>query len=277
MERKRGLGALIPSVTWPEQPAPPKETEVPIETISANPYQPRQRRDEQKLEELTASVRQHGVVQPLVVRPKDGGYELIAGERRLEAARRAGLSRVPVVVRECGDTDLLELALVENLQREDINPVEAARAYRRLTEEFGLTQEQVAERVSKSRTAVANTLRLLGLPEQVLESIQDGRISEGHGRALLAAGAPEQILTLWRRVISRGMSVRQTEAAVRRTQRTVSRETPSLDPNAADVQQRLMSTLGTRVALRPRGKGGIIEITYYDNDDLDRIIARIAG
>ena len=245
--------------------------------IAANPYQPRQRRDEQKLEELTASVRQHGVVQPLVVRPKDGGYELIAGERRLEAARRAGLSRVPVVVRECGDTDLLELALVENLQREDINPVEAARAYRRLTEEFGLTQEQVAERVSKSRTAVANTLRLLGLPEQVLESIQDGRISEGHGRALLAAGAPEQILTLWRRVVSRGLSVRQTEAAVRRTQRTVSRETPSLDPNAADVQQRLMSALGTRVVLRSRGKGGIIEITYYDNDDLDRIIARIAG
>ena len=279
MQRHRGLRSLIPTGTLAEA----EETirEVAVEELSPSPYQPRRQAGEEGLAELVESVKMHGILQPLVARRREGKLELIAGERRLEAAKRAGLARVPVVVREASDREMLELALVENLQREDINPMEAAEAYRRLMEEFELTQEQVAERVGKSRPAVANAVRLLKLPEAIRESLRRGDIDEGHGKAL--AGLPEAKLAvrLWRRVVRRGMSVRETEAAAAALAGRVPRGTPkgelALDPNLQDLQDRLTRKLGARVRLRPRGRGGILEIAYGDAEDLDRIFWEIVG
>jgi len=255
--------------------------QVRVDEVTPNRYQPRRHHDPEKMTELAASMREHGVVQPLVVRPVPGGYELIAGERRLRAAQEAGLEQVPVVVRECSDRELLELALVENLQREDINCVEAGRAYRRLVDEFGMTQEQLAERLGKSRSAVANTLRLLALPEAVQESLMSGRISEGHGRALLALGDGEAMIALCERIEREGLSVRQTELLTRPgpAGRHVSRETTpreqKLDANTRFLQDRLREALATKVTLRSRGDAGAIEIEYYSQEDLDRISAYI--
>jgi len=282
--KRRGLGSLIPGMdeAWPEGQEGVRQAR--LEDIAPNPYQPRRQFDMERLAELTDSMREHGVVQPLVVRTREGGYELIAGERRLQAARQAGLEQVPVVVRECNDQEMLELALVENLQREDINCIEAGGAYRRLMDEFGLTQEQVAARIGKSRPGVANTLRLLGLPERVQESLLAGRISEGHGRALLALDDEDAMVVVCRRIERDGLSVREVEAIARkplpdRKQRTVSRETQrgkqELDPNLRLLQDRLREALGTRVAIKPRGEGGAIEIEYYSQEDLDRVSAHI--
>ena len=211
----------------------------------------------------------------MVVRPLDGGYQLIAGERRLEAARLAGLAEVPVFVRDCSDREQLELALVENLQREDLNPIESALAYKRLMEEFELSQEQVAEQVGKSRPAVANTMRLLNLPSIIQQSLMEGKISEGHGRALLGIESDERLLELWRQVQEHNLSVRETEALVARlSSAPVSRETKRariLDPNLVDLLARLELALGTRVRLRPRARGGTVEIQYYSEEDLTRI------
>jgi len=282
--KRRGLGSLIPGIdeAWPDAQEGVRQARV--EDVAPNPYQPRRQFDIERLAELADSMREHGVVQPLVVRTREGGYELIAGERRLQAARQAGLKQVPVVVRECGEQEMLELALVENLQREDINCIEAGWAYRRLMEEFGLTQEQVAVRIGKSRPGVANTLRLLGLPEVVQESLLAGRISEGHGRALLALGDDGAMVVVCGRIERDGLSVREVEAIARqpsgeRKQRPVSRETShskhTLDPNLRLLQDRLREALGTRVAIKPRGEGGAIEIEYYSQEDLDRVSAYI--
>ena len=279
--KRRGLGSLIPGIEegWPERPEGVQY--VLVDDISANPYQPRRHYDADKLAELADSMRAHGVVQPLVVRARDSGYELIAGERRLTAARQAGLRQVPVVVRECTEQEMLELALVENLQREDINCIEAGMAYRRLMDEFGATQEQVAARIGKSRPAVANTLRLLTLPERVQESLLDGRITEGHGRALLALDDPEAVIALCERIERNGLSVRQAEAMVKpkSTPQDVSRETSDskhqLDANIRSIQDRLREILGTKVAIHTRGEAGTIEIEYYSQEDLDRVTAYI--
>ena len=275
--RRRGLGSLIPGAEYEE--AIGGVHTVSIDLIEANAYQPRQHQDEERLAELVDSIRVHGMLQPVVVRRIDGGYQVIAGARRLEAARRAGLSQVPVVVRKCSDAESVELALVENLQREDLNPIESAQAYRRLIEEFELSQEEVARRIGRSRATVSNSLRLLNLPSVIQQSLMGGRISEGHARALLMVEDPERAHELWQRIEAEGLSVREAEALARTHGRpTVTRErrVRSLaDPNVKALEDSLKDALGTRVQVRPRGSGGTIEIEYYSEDDLDRIVTRI--
>lgn len=273
----RGLGSLLPTT--------PGVEEVDLDLIAVNPRQPRAAFAEEPLAELAESVREHGILQPLVVsrRQTAGGatsYQLIAGERRLRAARAAGLARVPVVVRESTPQGLLELALVENIQRADLNALEEAAAYRHLIDEFAMTQEAVAGRVGKSRAAVANALRLLGLPEPVRASLAAGEISEGHARALL--GLPDEAtrLDLWREVVARGLSVRQTEELVRRAREAApATEKPprATDPALAHLEERLQTSLGTQVRLERSRNGGRIVIRFYGDEDLDALIERLTG
>jgi ParB family chromosome partitioning protein len=275
--KRRGLGSLIPGAEY-ERRAGDAQT-VAVDLISGAAHQPRQQRDEDRLAELTESIRTHGLLQPVVVRQTDGGYQLIAGGRRLEAARRAGLTEVPVVLRECSDAETLELALVENLQREDLNAIESAQAYRQLIDQFHLSQEEVAQRVGRSRSAVSNSLRLLNLPSIIQQSLMADRISEGHARALLMVEDMEHALELWQRIEREGLSVREAEALARTHGRPrVTRESRvrSLDdPNVRALESTLQDALGTRVQVRPKGSGGMIEIEYYSEDDLDRIVTRI--
>jgi ParB family chromosome partitioning protein len=272
----RGLEALIPGGSGVD--------EVDIDLIAPNPEQPRQRFDEAALEELTASIREHGLLQPLVVTRlvTDSGavsYRLIAGERRLLAARRAGLTRVPVVVRETTPRGLLELALVENLQRADLGPLEEAQAYRRLAEEFGLSQAEIAARVGKSRVAVANALRLLSLPEPIKEGLSSGQISEGHARALLGLPDAAARLHAYAEVTARALSVRQTEELVRRLRAapTPARTPRRPDPDLAAIEERLRIALGTQVRLERSRKGGRIVIQFYGDEDLSALVTRLLG
>jgi ParB family chromosome partitioning protein len=232
--------------------------------------------DPAELSGLAASVRRHGVLQPIVVRPVGSGYEVVAGERRWRAAESAGLAAVPAVVRPMGDKEALELALVENLQREDLNPMERARAYRTLVEEFHLTQEQAAEQVGKSQPSVANALRLLGLPPQIQASLEAGRITEGHARALLSVSDGPGRLRLWEKVEKRGLSVRETERLARgsisRGIRRVGR-----DPELHAVIDDLSGRLATKVTVSGSRSRGTIEIEFYSEDDLQRILDIIAG
>ncbi len=280
MAKRRGLRSLIPTGTLSQSEGLIQE--VLLEDLSPSPFQPRTDMEEEGLGELVESVRTHGILQPLVARRKGRALQLIAGERRLLAARRAGLQRVPVVVRDASDQEMLELALVENLQREDINPMEAADAYRRLMTEFDLTQEQIAHRVGKSRPAVANSLRLLKLPGPVQESLRRGEIDEGHGKVLAGMRDERVILRLWRRIVRRGMSVKETASAAaklagRAVPRGTSRRPDPLDPNLQELQDRLTDRLGARVRLKPRAAGGVIEIPYADAEDLDRIFWAVIG
>ena len=277
-----GLRSLIPTgtLTGSEELV----QEVPVDKLLPNAFQPRTRFSEEALAELVESVKMHGILQPLVARRVGTDLQVIAGQRRLQAAKRAGLARVPVLIREASDREMLELALVENLQREDINPMEAAEAYQRLMSDFNLTQEQVAERVAKSRSGVANSLRLLGLPEPIRESLRNGEIDEGHGKALATLPGERSRLRVWRRVVKKGMSVRETEKLIEKlTGREVPRRTfrslAPLDPNLAELQDRLTERLGSRTRLRPRaaGAGGTIEISYADAEDLDRVFWTILG
>jgi ParB family chromosome partitioning protein len=252
---------------------------VDIDLIVPNPDQPRTHFDPESLRELADSIREHGILQPLVVsREPSGVYRLIAGERRLQAARLAGRRTVPVVVREAADRELLELALVENLQRADLNPIETAAAYRRLIEEHGYTQEQVAVRVGKSRAAVANALRLLQLEAEIRRSVAAGEISEGHARALLGLPEGPRRLEVWREVVRRGLSVRETEALVRRA--AAASAAPAAAPAparrgspAGDLEMRLRRALGTRVTVVPRGEGARIVIDCFSTDELARVVS----
>jgi len=271
----RGLGALIPGVDisreLPEAPALQVETE----RIVPSALQPRRSFDDGKIDELAASIREKGILQPLLVRRRGNGYELIAGERRLRAAMKAGLREVPVIIREAGDREALQLALVENLQREDLNPVEEASAYRRLQQEFGLSQEEIAEKVGKSRPAIANSVRLLLLPKEVQNEISSGRLPAGQARALLGLGREALILSAARQVIARGLSTRETERFVKRLTSGRRRRSPSvLDPNLLSLVERLQQSLGTKVRLVSKAgwDKGQIEIEYYSAADLDRII-----
>jgi len=279
---KRGLGSLIPVGQW-EMPAESK-TEMEISRIRTNPYQPRLSLDTNQMQELVESVRAHGILQPLLVRPSDGAYELIAGQRRLHAAAAAGLSQVPVIIRECSDREMLELSLVENLQREEINPIERAKAYQRLKEEFGLDQDSISAAVGKSRASVANSLRLLNLPMRVQSVIAEGKLTEGHGRALMALEDPEEIIRAADRVAQKGLSVRATESLVRRISR---RRLPRLveppiprDPNLQDLESRLSLQLGARVRIIParnESARGWMQIEFYGTEDLNRICEAILG
>lgn len=277
----RGLSALIPSApeTKVESRDQRSTAEIDVDRITPSPFQPRRSFDEAKIEELAASIRNQGIIQPLVVRPKADGFELIAGERRWRAAMKAGLSRVPVVVRDASDHEALQLALVENLQREDLNPIEEAAGYRRLQEEFHWSQEEMAERVGKSRPAIANSLRLLALPVEVQQEVTEGNLPAGQARALLGLHTEALIVSACRDVIAKGLSTRETEKMVRflimgRKRR---RQIPLIDPDMKSIVENLQRALGTRVRLLPKARStkGKIEIEYYALADLERIIQTI--
>jgi len=268
----RGLDALIPRAA-PASDAP----EIPLDRIARNPHQPRNRFDEAETAELAASIELHGVLQPIVVRATaDGGYELIAGERRLRAARIAGLTHIPAVVRESADGEQLELALVENLQRQDLNAIEEAAAYRELIDRFALSHEDVARKVGKSRVTISNALRLLDLTAETRDAIADGRISEGHGRALAALTVPELQRAALLIVIERHLSVRQTEELVRRKRDSATPRRSPLSGDLADLEAQLRGLLATRVGIVRTRRGGRLVIDFYSDEELDRLHAIIA-
>jgi ParB family chromosome partitioning protein len=271
----RGLDALIPDLT-PEPDAPGDFFQCDVERIRPNRFQPRRDFSDADLADLSRSIAEQGVIQPLLVRRDGESFELIAGERRLRAAKMAGLGQVPVVVKTVNDTELLALSIIENIQRADLNPVEEAEAYHRLMDEFGLTQEQVADRVGKSRPAVANYIRLRGLPEPIKASIVSGELTMGHARALLGAETTARQLAAWRSVVKKGLSVRETEALIRRLRKEAQSSKPSrpaVEPYFSDLADRLSRRFGTRVKIQRRGKKGRLEIEFYSDDDLDRLLA----
>ncbi len=271
----RGLGALIPGA---DPGARERPTEIPLHQLSPNHFQPRHSVNPQELADLADSIRKHGVLQPIIVRPIPDGYEVVVGERRWRAAQAAGLESIPAVVRGLTDREALELALVENLQREDLNPVERAGAYHRLIEEFQLTQEQVADRVGKSQPSVANALRLLNLPRQVQSSLEAGRITEGHARALLAVGDPGRMLKLWERIERRGLSVRETEALARGSiSREILRRGTSQDPQVRSIEQDLSRRYGTKVSVTGSRQRGVLTFAYYSEEDLQRLLDLLLG
>jgi ParB family chromosome partitioning protein len=274
----RGLEALIPTrKKEPEKDNLPtgKVEELDIETISPNRYQPRRRFDEEKLEELSASLREKGVIEPVIVRAMEEGYELIAGERRLQAAKRLGMGTIPAVVRAATDREMLELSLIENLQRDDLNPLEEALSYQRLMGEFGLTQEKLAQDLGKNRASVANTLRLLNLPEQVREALLHNGISRGHAIALLSLKNAAGQVKLCRKIVRHGLSVRKTEVAVKRalTPGLTGKPASGKSPEFVAIEEGLQHFFGTRVNIRRRRAGGRIEVDYYSDEDLERILS----
>lgn len=278
--KKRGLGmglsALLGQDAEQAGQHPPAQT-VPIEFLTASPLQPRRRFAEAELDALGESLKSYGVLQPLLVRPRPGstpGYEIVAGERRWRAAQRAGLHDLPVVVRELADREVLEIALVENLQREDLSPIEEAEGYQRLLAEFGRTQEELAQEIGRSRSHIANTLRLLKLPETVRRFLEEGRLSAGHARTLLGADDPE---SLARSIIERGMSVRDTEAMVQ-TGKLVQKSAKSRidrDPDLVAFEDRLRGAIGLACQIKPKAKGGTLTIRYTSLDQLDRIARQL--
>ena len=273
----RGLAALIPQ----RGPTTTGSIEIPLARIRENPRQPRLRMDDDALAALAESIRQHGVIQPVLVTETIDGYQLVAGERRVRAARLAGLDRISAVVRQLADREQLELALVENLQREDLDPIEAARAYRQLMDDFAFTQEELATRVGRARSTVANTLRLLELNSAVQDAIVSGAITEGHARAIggLPTDTQAHVVSA---VIEDDLSVRQTEELVRRLRepRPISTEAvpkPAADPDVERVEEDLRRSLGTKVRLTRTRRGGRITIEYYGDDELARLYQRLAG
>jgi ParB family chromosome partitioning protein len=268
----RGLSALIPDTPAAAPAAGDRSLEIDVDLLRPNRFQPRTQMDDDRIEDLARSIRANGIIQPIVVRQVDKGYEIIAGERRWRAAQRAGLLKVPVVVREIPEDRLLAVALIENIQRENLNPIEEAVAYRRLSDEFHLTQEQIADAVGKDRSSIANTVRLLRLPQEVRASVASGTLSMGHARALLGVNDEQTQLTLARAIIARSLSVRETEALIRKAQVPA----PEPEPPAADVhtraaEEKLRLALGTRVKIARRGKGGRVEIEFTNEDELQRI------
>jgi ParB family transcriptional regulator, chromosome partitioning protein len=270
----KGLSALIPSAPEPRH-AP---TEIDIDLLSPNKYQPRSRANDANIDELARSIKANGIIQPIVVRKVGESYQIIAGERRWRAAQRAGLLRVPITVRDVpggSDVKLLEMALIENIQREDLNPIEEATAYRRLVDEFHMTQDAVAAAVGKERSTVANCLRLLKLPQDVRDQVSAGRLSMGHARALLAVENATALCRLAQHVVDLGLSVRQTEKLVNKATAPGTAKGPAAPP-PADVhtraaEERLRIALGTRVKIVRKGKGGTVEIDFSSEDELNRI------
>ena len=277
MNRKalgRGLGALLSSDRTIDLGAEPSE--VDLDSIVPGPMQPRTHFDEASLQSLAESIGSHGVVQPLLVRRRDSGFELIAGERRWRAAKLAGLTRVPVVVKEVPDESLLEIALIENIQREDLNPIEEAQAYKKLIEAVGLTQEALASRVGRDRSYITNYLRLLRLPDDLQQLVKEGRLSTGHARTLLALSHPDQQRRLARQIINGGLSVRTTEQMVHRMLEEKPAKGPvaprAVDPNVRAAETKLRRALGTQVKILMSEQGrGKVEISFFNSQDLDRI------
>ncbi len=273
----KGLEALIPTGEA-ARISSGGVMQVPLELIQPNPRQPRVHFDEDQLAELADSIREHGVIQPLIVTPGEGGaFILIAGERRLQAAQRAGLKTVPAISRQASSLEMLELALIENVQRADLNVLEEAEAYRQLTADFGLSHDAVAVHVGRSRSAVTNTLRLLEAAAGVKQALADGRISEGHARALLGLATARAQEGALRTILQLGMSVRQAEGLVKRLNgtRSASKKRHSHSADETDVQRRLETSLGTKVSLRHGKKGGSVTIYYYSAEELDALLGKL--
>ncbi|MBI3182869.1 MAG: ParB/RepB/Spo0J family partition protein [Myxococcales bacterium] len=269
----RGLSALIPQASPPAQEGK-GVLRLPLEEVRRDGAQPRKAFHEEGLAGLAESIRSQGVIQPVLVRRDGKGYRLIAGERRWRAAQLAGLKEIPALLREATDADAFEMALVENLQREDLNPIEEAQAYRRLMEERSLTQEQLSQRVGKDRSTVANALRLLGLPEEVRGMLVEGAIDMGHARALLGLGKASEMANLARAVVSERLSVRETERRVKRGRGGSGRKKEARQsPQARSVVEELQRKLGTKVRLHDRGGKGTLEMEFYSYEDLDRLLA----
>jgi ParB family chromosome partitioning protein len=289
----RGLGALLgnaspkpppelvvaPSAPPPEQSTPTGVLQVPLGSVRPCPFQPRKDFSEDALRELADSIRERGIVQPLVVRPIENGYELIAGERRWRAAQLLGLTEVPIVIREADDRAALELALIENLQRENLNPIEEAQGFAQLIDQFQLTQEEAAARVGKGRVVVANALRLLRLPADVQTQVRDGRLSVGHAKVILGITDPQLQKLAADRVLRQSLNVRQTEALVTQLQNqgTATRKTgtagkPIADPHVNQLQTQLRERMGTKVELRYRQGRGVLNIHFFNDDDLERVL-----
>ncbi len=260
-----------------------RETTLRVSQIEPNRSQPRKTFDEDALEELADSIRQYGLIQPIMVQKREGYYEIIAGERRWRACMKAGLKEVPVIIREYDDQKIMELSLIENLQREDLNPMEEARAYKRLMEEFGLTQEEIAGRVSKSRPVIANALRLLKLDERVQAMVEQGEISMGHARALASVLIPEEQYLIALKIMEEHLTVRDTEKIIKNIGKVPKKKEPvqkdeSLERIYRELENRLKSSLGTKVAIHTRGTGGgKVEIDFYTAEDLEKIIDRITS
>jgi ParB family transcriptional regulator, chromosome partitioning protein len=279
----RGLGALIPTRSSETQNAQSAGgaglAEIPVEQISPNPFQPRKTFNEASIEELARSVREHGIVQPLVVtRTGDQKFRLIAGERRFRAAQKAGLKTVPVVIKETmTDSDVLQVALIENIQREDLNPIEEAYAYQQLHEEFGLTQEEIAKRVGKERSTVANCLRLLKLPDSVKKLLASGQLSMGHARAILAVDSTKKQVQLAERVVKRNLNVRQTEMLAAESSPRTEQPEKEKDIFTRDAEEKLMKTLRSKVEIDRRRRGGVIHIRFGSEDELIRLVEELMG
>ena len=290
----KGLQSLIPS----KKPTPPRNIPVPqeverkeikrsktgnvlyieVERIKRNPHQPRKNLDKTRLQELADSIKEHGILQPLVVTKTGDEYEIIAGERRLEAAKIVGLPEVPVIIRDSSEQEKLELALVENLQRDNLNPVEKAYAFKKLIDEFNFIQQNVAKRIGKSRESVANTLRLLDLPAEIQRAILENKITEGHGRAILTLPNIEKQLLLFKEIIKDKLSVRQAEALARKIAKTLpmkAKPKSRKDPYLRNLENKLSDVLGTRVKLTRKGKKGKITIEFFSQEELDSIVKKI--
>jgi ParB family chromosome partitioning protein len=276
----KGLGALLPEFGQPE---PKTLLYCGIEEIIANRSQPRKHFDESKLQELAESIKEKGILEPLIVRRTEQGYELMVGERRWRAAQKAGLKEVPILVKEAERREALEISLIENLQREDLNPIEAAEAFKNLIEEFNISQEDLSKRIGKDRTTIANTLRLLKLPVEVKNQLLQNRITSGHARAILSLESKEKQKELCALIIKKGLSVREAEALAKRwsekPKKTVApvKQRGDLESQLGSLQDSLRKYLGTKVQITPKGKRGKIEIEYYSHEDLERIVEAIIG
>jgi len=279
MHRKalgRGLEALIPSsaATATVDGRPAGVRELPISEIGSNPFQPRQHFDDDAIKELAASIKSTGVLQPVLVRTQgENSYQLVAGERRLRAASLAGLTRIPAIVRSVTDREMMELALIENIQRENLNPIEEARAFQTLVEKIGMTHDQLSDRVGKQRSSITNALRLLVLPAEVQDMVSRGTLSAGHARALLGLDKPGDQLAAARYVSTKGFSVRRTEGFIRRRLRRLhTRSRPAHRSGLAEWETRLEQRFGTHVSISPGRKGGKVEFEYYSQEDLERLL-----
>jgi len=273
----KGLGALIPDLSSLDD----KErkalgiNEIELEKIVPNEYQPRKHFDDEKLRELASSIKEQGVIQPIIVHKMNSGYQLIAGERRWRAARLAGLKTIPALVKEATKRELLEMALIENIQREDLNPLEAAEAYKRLQDEFKLTQDDLAKRVGKERSTVTNFLRILGLPKEVKHEIATGSISMGHAKALLSLERIRDQIRAASLIVKKGLSVREAEAIATRLKNPPKEKKIRQSHELKAVAEKLTKSLGTKVSISAKAKGGRIVIEYYSADELDRILEKI--
>ncbi len=284
----RGLSALLGGPA--DEPRSTQDVpavgiqEIDISRITGNPEQPRTRFEDKALDELARSITANGIVQPIVIRPKGSGFEIVAGERRWRAAQRAGLHKIPAVIKEVSDDKILEIALIENIQREELNPIEEANAYRKLIDNIGLTQEQLSEQVGKERSLIATTLRLLKLPKEIQGLVEEGKLSAGHGRALLLSDDKAVQMRTARAIVEKQLSVREAERTIKRSTESATdpkhkKASITKDANVRQAETKMKRSLGTNVKIKPRGKGnaGKIEIEYYNANDLDRLFSLLTA